>query len=99
MSETSKRQHPDCPFIPIGERVILEMIKSENKRGLIHIPDNAVDAPQFAIVLGLGDLVTADLAIGDEISFGKYSGNVLKRADKEYLVIHEDDILAKVKRD
>lgn len=83
----------------MGERVVLDMIKSETRKGLIHIPDNAVDAPQYAIVLAIGDLVVEDLVVGDEVSFSKYSGNILKRNDKEYLVIQSSDILAKAKRD
>jgi chaperonin GroES len=75
------------------------MIEQPKQSGLIHIPDSAVDAPQYATVLALGDLVTADLEVGDEVSFGKYSGHILKRNNKEYLVIMESDILAKVKRD
>lgn len=97
--EASKRQSKDCPFVPIGENVILEMIEQSKQRGLIHIPDSAVDAPQYAIVLALGDMVVADIEVGDEVSFGKYSGNILKRDNKEYLVIQADDILAKVRRE
>lgn len=98
--ETSKRQSADCPFIPMGENIILEMEQVESMhKGLIHIPDSAKDAPKYAKVLAVGDLVIADLEVGDEVGFARYSGNILKRDDKEYLVIKQDDILAKVKRD
>lgn len=99
MEDVSKRQHPDCPFIPLGDRVILKMDEPERYAGMIVIPDSAVDAPQYAIVLGLGDLVTEDIEVGDKISFGKYSGNILQHRGQEYLVIRTEDLLAKAKRD
>ncbi len=95
----SKRQSADCPFVPLGERIILALIKENGMKGRLYIPDNAVDAPQFGIVVALGDLVVSDLELGDEVSFGKYTGNILKREDKEFLVLNLEDILAKVKRD
>jgi chaperonin GroES len=34
--------------------------------------------------------------VGDRILFGKYTGNDITIDDQEYLVLHEDEILAKV---
>ena len=33
---------------------------------------------------------------GDRILFGKYSGNDIKIDDEEYLIVKEDEILAKI---
>ncbi len=33
---------------------------------------------------------------GDRILFGKYSGNDIKIDDEEYLILKEDEILAKI---
>ncbi len=33
---------------------------------------------------------------GDRVLFGKYSGNDIKVDDQEYLIIKEDEILAKL---
>jgi chaperonin GroES len=34
--------------------------------------------------------------VGDRILFGKYTGNDIKIDDQEYLIIREEEILAKV---
>ncbi len=37
-----------------------------------------------------------DVKPGDRILFGKYSGNDIKIDDEEYLILKEDEILAKI---
>ncbi len=34
--------------------------------------------------------------VGDRILFGKYTGNDIKIEDQEYLILREEEILAKV---
>ena len=36
------------------------------------------------------------MKVGDRILFGKYTGNDIKIDDQEYLVLREDEILAKI---
>jgi len=36
---------------------------------------------------------------GDRILFGKYTGNDITLDDQEYLILREEDILAKAQRD
>jgi chaperonin GroES len=41
-------------------------------------------------------LIPLDVKAGDRILFGKYSGNDIKIDDEEYLILKEDEILAKI---
>ncbi len=43
-----------------------------------------------------GELIPLDVKAGDRILFGKYSGNEIKIDDEEYLILKEDEILAKL---
>jgi chaperonin GroES len=43
-----------------------------------------------------GKRVPLDVKAGDRILFGKYTGNDIKIDDQEYLILREDEILAKV---
>jgi len=39
-----------------------------------------------------------DVSVGDRILFGKYTGSEIKIDDQEYLILTEEEILAKFKR-
>lgn len=91
---------------PIGDKVIVEVLKAEDKtKGGIILPDTAKEKPQEAKVVAVGSgktlsngkVVPPDVKLGDTVIFGKYSGSEVKVEDKEYLIIESDDILAVVK--
>ena len=43
-----------------------------------------------------GDRIPLDVKAGDRILFGKYSGNDIKIDDEEFMIMKEDEILAKI---
>ena len=43
-----------------------------------------------------GSRVPLDVKAGDRVLFGKYSGAEIKVDDEEYLILKEDEILAKL---
>jgi chaperonin GroES len=43
-----------------------------------------------------GQRVRLDVKVGDRILFGKYTGNDIKIDDQEYLILREEEILAKL---
>ena len=45
-----------------------------------------------------GKRVPLDVKVGDRILFGKYTGNDILVDDQEYLILREEEILAKVSR-
>jgi len=89
---------------PLHDRVIIRRIEEkESIRGGIIIPDTAKEKPQEGEVIAVGagkiekgQRVPLDVKAGDRVLFGKYSGSEIKVEDEEYLILREDEILAKV---
>jgi chaperonin GroES len=89
---------------PLHDRVIIKRIEEkETVRGGIIIPDTAKEKPQEGEVVAVGpgkrekgELIPLDVKPGDRILFGKYSGTDIKIEDQEYLILREDEILAKI---
>ena len=87
---------------PLGDRIVVERLEEETRKGSIIIPDTAKEKPQQGKVIAVGDgrfdetgkRIPMDIKKGDTILFGKYSGNEIKIDDKEYLIMREDDVLA-----
>ena len=89
---------------PLHDRVIIKRIEEkESVKGGIIIPDTAKEKPQEGevIAVGAGKLekgqrIPLDVEVGDRILFGKYSGTDIKLDDEEYLILREEEILAKL---
>jgi chaperonin GroES len=91
---------------PLRERVLVRRLEEkEIAKGGIIIPDTAKEKPQEAevIAVGAGKLnekgvrIPLEVKPGDRVLFGKYTGNDIVIDDKEYLILREEDILAKVR--
>ena len=73
-------------------------------RGGIIIPDSAKEKPQEAEVVAVGpgkvqdngQRSPMDVKKGDRVLIGKYSGSDIKIDDEEYVIVREDEILAKL---
>jgi len=89
---------------PLHDRVLVKRIEEkETVRGGIIIPDTAKEKPQEGEVVAVGagkiekgERVPLDVKPGDRILFGKYSGSEIKIEEQEYLILREDEILAKL---
>jgi chaperonin GroES len=90
---------------PLHDRVLVRRLEEEGTaKGGIIIPDTAKEKSQEGevIAVGAGRLngkrvrVPLDVKPGDRILFGKYTGNDIVIDDKEYLILREEDILARV---
>ena len=87
---------------PLGDRVIVKPTEEkEVKKGGIIIPDTAKEKPQEGEVVAVGcgkvddsgKKIPMDVKTGDKILYGKYSGTEIKIEGKEYLIMHQEDIL------
>jgi chaperonin GroES len=89
---------------PLHDRVLVRRLEQkETAKGGIIIPDTAKEKPQEGevIAVGAGKMekgrrVPLDVKAGDRILFGKYTGNDIKIDEQEYLILREEEILAKV---
>jgi len=90
---------------PLHDRVLVRRLEEkESVKGGIIIPDTAKEKPQEGevIAVGAGKLtdqgvrIQMDVKAGDRILFGKYSGSDIKIEDEEYMILKEDEILAKI---
>ncbi|MBZ5696921.1 MAG: co-chaperone GroES [Acidobacteriia bacterium] len=89
---------------PLHDRVLIKRIEEkETVKGGIIIPDTAKEKPQEGevIAVGAGKIekgvrVALDVKAGDRVLFGKYSGTDIKVDDVDYLILREDEILAKL---
>jgi chaperonin GroES len=92
---------------PLHDHILVERIEEEVKKGGIIIPDTAKEKPQQAKVIAVGDgrrdekgsKIPMAVKKGDIILFGKYSGTEIKLAEKEYLIIREDDVLGIIEKE
>lgn len=94
------------PIKPLYDRILVKRTEEEEEQkvGGIIIPDTAKEKPQEGEVVAVGsgrvlengNRQTPDVAVGDKILFGKYAGTEVKIDSQEYLIMREDDILAKI---
>jgi chaperonin GroES len=89
---------------PLHDRVLVRRLEEkETAKGGIIIPDTAKEKPHEGEVMAVGTgkiekgkRVPMDVKVGDRILFGKYTGNDITIDDQEYLILREEEILAKV---
>ena len=90
-------------FRPLHDRIIVQRLdEGEQQIGGIIIPDSAKEKPQQGKVLAVGEgritdegkRIPLDIAAGNLILFGKYSGQEIKLDGAEYLIVKEDEVLA-----
>ena len=89
---------------PLHDRVLVRRLEEkETAKGGIIIPDTAKEKPHEGEVMAVGagkiekrKRVPLDVKVGDRILFGKYTGNDILVDDQEYLILREEEILAKV---
>ncbi|MEA5097147.1 MAG: co-chaperone GroES [Burkholderiaceae bacterium] len=92
---------------PLYDRIIVKRLDQETKTASgIVIPDAAAEKPDQGEVLAVGSgRVSEDgkvreltVKVGDQVLFGKYSGQTVKIDGQEYLVMREDDVMAIVQK-
>ena len=92
---------------PLQDRILVERIEEEVKKGGIIIPDSAKEKPQQGKVIAAGpgrvdekgNRIPMEVKKGDTILFGKYSGNEIRFGEEEHLIMREDDVLAVIEKD
>ena len=89
-------------FRPLHDRVVVKRIDAEEKTaGGIIIPDSAKEKPSQGEILSVGPggrdesgkLMPIDVAVGDRVLFGKWSGTEVKIDNEDLLIMKESDIM------
>ena len=92
---------------PLDDRVVVEGLEAEEKTaGGILLPDTAKQKPQQGkvIAVGPGKLTESGsraalaVKVGDTVLFGKYSGSDVEVSGREFKILREADILAKLSK-
>ena len=93
-------------LVPLGDRILVKRSDNDEQTtsGGIIIPDTAKEKPQEGEVVAVGngrlldsgERQPVDVAVGDLVLFAKYGGTEVTYENAEYLILREDDILAKV---
>lgn len=87
---------------PLGDRVVIKMIESEEttKSGII-LATAAKEKPQIARVIEVGPgididgkLVKMEVKKDDKVVVNKYAGTEIKYEGEEYIILRQSDILA-----
>jgi len=89
---------------PLYDRVLLKRLEEQEVvKGGIIIPDTAKEKPLEADVIAVGKgriegdkLVPLEIKAGDKVLIGKFSGTDVTVDDEEYVIVREEEILAKI---
>ena len=90
---------------PLDDRVVIEPLEAEEKtQGGIVPPDSAKEKPTKGKVISVGEGKLLDsgkraallVKKGDQVLYGKYAGTEITVGGKDYLILKENDILAKI---
>jgi chaperonin GroES len=90
---------------PLDDRVVIHPLEAEEKTaGGILLPDTAKQKPQRGVVVAVGpgklrdsgDRAVLAVTKGDEVLYARYAGNEIHVDGKEFKIMRESEILAKV---
>ena len=88
---------------PLADRVVVMALEeAEQMRGGLYIPDTAKEKPQEGEIVAVGpgklsdegNRIPMEVAEGDRVLYGKYSGTEVNVSGDPFLILRESDILA-----
>ena len=101
----TKSKKMKIAFTPIEDRVLVRPAEAEtvSASGIV-LPDSAQEAPLRGEVIAIGpgrlnkdgERMEMPVAVGDQVVYGKYSGNEIEFDGEDYKILRADEILAKI---
>ncbi len=90
---------------PLADRVVVKSLEAaERTESGLYIPDSAKEKPQLGEIIAVGPGRTEDgkrvaieVAVGDKVLYGKFSGTEVTLSGQEYLILRESDLLAVIR--
>ena len=92
---------------PLDDRVVIKPSEAQEKTaGGIFLPDTAKEKPMIGKILWVGpgpmqdDGKRASMSVkkGDEVIYGKYTGNEIEIDGAKYVIVKEGDLLGIVEK-
>ena len=101
---TAIKARPKLRIQPLEDRVVIRAFdEPEARNGRLYIPDTAKEKPTQGEVLAVGpgrfekgERLKMEVAVGEVVLYGKYSGTPFQVGDDELLIVKSSDILAKI---
>jgi len=101
---TAAKAKSKVRITPLEDRVVVRPDEeTETMRGGLYIPDTAKEKPTQGEVVAVGpgrmekgNRVPMEVAVGDKVLYGKYSGTNITLDGEEVVIIKASDILAKL---
>lgn len=90
-------------ILPLADRVVVQALEDgEQMRGGLYIPDTAKEKPMQGTIVAVGpgklsdenERIAPDVAVGQTVLYGKYSGTEVSVDGEDFLILRESDILA-----
>ena len=81
---------------PIKGRIVVKPLEAKEKTSTgIYLPDTAKEKLQEGEVIAMAKDATEEVTVGDRIIYKEFSGTEVKIDDEDYILLTEDDLLAK----
>lgn len=87
---------------PLADKVVVKRMEAEEKtKSGLYLSSGAQEKPEMYEVVAVGpggmvdgNEVKMEVAVGDKLILGKYSGTIVKLDGEEYTIVRQNDILA-----
>ena len=81
---------------PIKGRIVVKPLEVKEKTSSgIYLPDTAREKLQEGEVIAMAKDATEEVTVGDRIIYKEFGGTEVKIDDEDYILLTEDDLLAK----
>jgi chaperonin GroES len=94
--QSKRRRLVAVPIQPLADYIVAQEEEAQTKTASgILLPEAAKEKPKTAKVVGVGPQVK-HVKLGDSILYKSYSTTDVKVGNVDYLLVKEEDVLAKV---
>ncbi len=81
---------------PINGRILVSPFEVKDKTsGGIYLPDSAKEKLHEGKVIAVAEDATDEVAVGDHVIYKEFGGTEVKIENENYILLTEDDLLAK----
>jgi len=81
---------------PIKGRILVKPFGAKDKTSAgIYLPDTAKEKLQEGEVIAVAKDATDEVAVGDHVIYKEFAGTEIKIEGEDYILLTEDDLLAK----